>query len=248
MNPDTSPLTKPFNEALKLYKRSHREQWSPESINWEQGTKLEAQQRTAGARVLSQILHGEQASLLVVNQLIPMVADLNVRYFLATQIHDEAKHADVLQRYCLLLDRVYPPNPSMLKLTDRLLALCTLEEKLVGMHILVEGLALETFHAMANQIDDLLLKEILSRTALDESRHIAFGTLYLRRIVVEMNEVHRQKLYELQSDLGLVAAGLIVDEAEAIVQFGLDLEQLTTRVLRSHYHRLQEIGLTRVDG
>jgi rubrerythrin len=241
---DYAPDTTEYKEIVKLYKRSYREQWSPDAINWEQGTTLDPVKRVAGARVISQILHGEQASLLVVSQLMPMLEDMTMRYFLATQLHDEAKHADVLQRYCTLLDRIYPPNPGMTKLAESLLAFSAPAEKLVGMHILVEGLALETFHAMANHIDDPLLKEILSRTAMDESRHIAFGTVYLRKIVAGMNEAQRRKLYALQSGLGLLVAGLIVDEAEAIVQFGLDLEQLTTRILRSHYHRLQEIGLT----
>ena len=56
-------------------------------------------------------------------------------------------------------------------------------KKLVGMQIVVEGLALYSFREMRNLTEEPLLKELLTYVARDESRHHAYGVQYVERCV-----------------------------------------------------------------
>ena len=56
-------------------------------------------------------------------------------------------------------------------------------KKLVGMQIVVEGLALYSFREMRNLTEEPLLKDLLTYVARDESRHHAYGVQYVERCV-----------------------------------------------------------------
>jgi ribonucleotide reductase beta subunit family protein with ferritin-like domain len=231
------------NEESKLYQRAKREQWNAADLDWETGTTLDAVQRAAGANILSHFLYGEQASFLVCAQLLPLVKDMEARFYLATQIVDETRHVEAFSRYIQLLGKVQAPNDNIRELVDKLISVPEPEEKLVGMHLLLEGLALEVFHNTARSIKDPLLGQMLNKIVVDESRHIGFGTVYLKKLLAEMHPEKKAALVERQAEYGMLLAGLVIDEAESCAQFGLDLAKVTERNIRTHLHRLQEIGL-----
>jgi len=246
MNPPNIILNKydfTLKEETKLYQRGKQEQWDADSLPWELGTQLGLEQRTAGARVLSQFLYGEQASLVIASQLLPLVQDIEARYYLATQAIDEARHVESFYRYISLLGEVQPTNPNMQELVDKILSMPTIEEKMVGSHILIEGLAQEVFHTAAKAIEDPLLQIMLKQISQDEARHVAFGTTYLKKLVLRMETEVKERLMSRQMEFGMLMAGVVNDEAEASATFGLDLEKVTERAIKVHFHRLQEIGL-----
>jgi hypothetical protein len=47
---------------------------------------------------LSQLLHGEEGAMLACSQLVDMVPGNDAKFFQATQVVDEARHAEVLRR------------------------------------------------------------------------------------------------------------------------------------------------------
>src|SRR5574338_368078 len=55
--------------------------------------------REAATFTLSQILHGEQAALMVCGQLVNVVPDLDGKFAAAVQVMDEARHVEVFARY-----------------------------------------------------------------------------------------------------------------------------------------------------
>lgn len=57
----------------------------------------------------------------------------------------------------------------------------TVEERIVGMHVFVEGMGLDAFRTKLKQTADPILKDILRLVARDEARHADFGLAYLRR-------------------------------------------------------------------
>src|SRR5207253_9792044 len=52
--------------------------------------------------------------------------------------------------------------------------------KLLGMQIMVEGLARASFGIIRNIVDEPLLKRLTHYVMLDEARHVAYGVLSLR--------------------------------------------------------------------
>ena len=52
--------------------------------------------------------------------------------------------------------------------------------KLLGMQIMVEGLALAAFGVTRNNVLEPLLKDLTTYVLQDEARHVAYGVLSLR--------------------------------------------------------------------
>ncbi len=80
-------------------------------------------------------------------------------------------------------------------------------KKLVGMQIVVEGLALYAFREMRNLTEEPLLKDLLTYVARDESRHHAYGVLYIERCVPCLGDAERVEL----EDFALECARTLID-------------------------------------
>jgi hypothetical protein len=63
--------------------------------------------------------------------------------------------------------------------------------KLLGMQIMVEGLALAAFGMIRQQTTEPLLKKLTHYVMLDEARHVAYGVLSLRNYYGDMKESER---------------------------------------------------------
>lgn len=146
------------------------------------------------AWTLSQFLHGEQGALLAASQLVTSVPDLDAKLYGGTQVVDEARHVDVYNRY--LHDKVgfsYPVNPNLKKLLDMILKDSRWDMKLIGMQIMVEGLALAAFAMIRNNTYEPLLRDLTRYVMNDEARHVAFGVLALRDYYAEQPEKEVQE-------------------------------------------------------
>jgi hypothetical protein len=80
-------------------------------------------------------------------------------------------------------------------------------KKLVGMQIVVEGLALYAFREMRNLTEEPLLKDLLTYVARDESRHHAYGVQYIERCVPCLGDAERREL----EDFALECARALID-------------------------------------
>jgi hypothetical protein len=141
------------------------------------------------AWTLSQFLHGEQGALLAASQLVASVPDLDSKLYGGTQVVDEARHVDVYNRY--LHEKVgfsYPVNPHLKRLLDMILLDGRWDMKLIGMQIMVEGLALAAFAMIRQNTYEPLLRELTRYVMNDEARHVAFGVLALRDHYADMPE------------------------------------------------------------
>ncbi len=240
---DTVGFESAGEAAARLYRQSQKRRWEVAEIPWELGLNLNERQRRSGARVLSQVLFGEQASFKVIEQMLPMVTEPEAQRFLVSQAQDEARHVEVFSRYIGLLGEVQPPGENLTRLVEGMLELPTVEAKLIGMHILIEGMALETFHAIALHIDDPLLREILHRVFRDESRHVAFGTAYTRQVVARLGQPELEELARQGGRFAAAASDMIHEERASAAEFGLDLLAVQSRTLRVLFRRLTQIGL-----
>lgn len=203
-------------ELRDLYVRATRSQWiADDELDWSIDVDLEAEpfpetmhplygsdiynKMTETERVkllpelnswtLSQFLHGEQGALLAASQLVSSMERLDGKLYSGTQVVDEARHVDVYNRY--LHDKIgfsYPVNPHLKELLDLILKDSRWDIKLLGMQIMVEGLALAAFGMMRNYSTEPLLVEITRYVMRDEARHVAFGVLSLSDFYGDMNE------------------------------------------------------------
>ncbi|HEU5323410.1 MAG TPA: ferritin-like domain-containing protein [Methylomirabilota bacterium] len=143
---------------------------------------------------LSQFLHGEQGALLVCGQLVNSLPELDAKLYAATQVVDEGRHVEVFERYVKKLDKIYPVDPLLKGLVDEILASPMWELKLLGMQMLIEGLAIAAFNLMRKQTGDATLATLLDYVLQDEGRHVNFGYFALRRSIPEMDPDRRAEL------------------------------------------------------
>jgi len=143
---------------------------------------------------LSQFLHGEQGALVVCGQLVNSIPELDAKLYASTQVVDEGRHVEVFEKYVKKLHKIYPVDPLLKGLIDEILATNHWELKLVGMQMLIEGLAIAAFNLMRKQTADPTLSQVLDYVMQDEGRHVNFGYFALRRSIPTMDPSKRQAL------------------------------------------------------
>lgn len=181
--------------------------------------RLELTRKTAAFR-LSNFLHGEQGALMVASQLVNAVPHTDAKFYAATQTMDEARHVEVFAQYIEKLDEIQPIAAPLKKVLDDTLQTGDWLKKLVGMQIVVEGLALFSFREMRSLTEEPLLKDLLTYVARDESRHHAYGVQYLERCVPELGKEQREEL----EDFALEAARTLIDARRSTTLFASMLE------------------------
>ncbi|MEW6269761.1 MAG: ferritin-like domain-containing protein [Thermodesulfobacteriota bacterium] len=191
--------TTPLGSPLPIERTSYWKSLSEEQL-WE------ITRRTASFR-LSQFLHGEQGALMVAAQLVNAVPHTHAKFYAATQTMDEARHVEVFAKYIEKLDEIRPIAAPLRRVLDSTLQTGSWLEKLVGMQIVVEGLALYSFKDMRSLTEEPLLKELLTYVARDESRHHAYGVQYVDRCVPCLTDGQRVEL----EDFALEASRTLID-------------------------------------
>jgi hypothetical protein len=208
------------HELESLYETAKKNQWNASTaIDWSRpvgregpvlnvgvvfagtnfyGRLTEEEKKEVEVRVsswrLSQFLHGEQGALLVCGQLVNSIPELDAKLYASTQVVDEGRHVEVYERYVKKLDRIYPVDPLLKRLIDQILASPLWELKLLGMQMLIEGLAIAAFNLMRRQTGDETLGQVLDYVLQDEGRHVNFGYFALRRSIPTMAPDKREHL------------------------------------------------------
>jgi hypothetical protein len=185
------------------------------------------------AWILSQFLHGEQGALLVASQLISCAPTYDAKLFAASQTFDEARHVEVFSRY--LKERVgieYEVNPMLKALLDKILTDERWDLKLIGMQVIIEGLALAAFKTFKMASYDPVFVEMIDFVLRDESRHVGFGIGYLEQILREMSEPEIEERARFAYEACVVMRERLI-AFEVFDQYGWDREQSRNRVLSS---------------
>jgi hypothetical protein len=201
-------------ELRQLYERGKRAQWNAETdLDWsipfpreewflpkQGGSLLASVLDTVGAddktcreaawddfaHTMSQLLHGEQAALQLCGQLTNACPTMDQKWYAGSQVIDEVRHVEVISKFLSRkMGVVYPVSPTIKFLLDKLLAARTWKLKTLGMQCLFEGVAVGILDIIKSMTPNPLLKEMLRRVELDESRHAAFGILTMRRLVTD---------------------------------------------------------------
>jgi hypothetical protein len=148
--------------------------------------------------MVSQFLHGEQGAMLAAARLVETVPDVPSKRYAAAQAADEARHVEVFGRY--LAEKspgAYPPTVPLLALLADLVADSRWDVTMLGMHVVVEALAMAAFRLADRTFHDPLVRDITRLVARDEARHVSFGVLVLRPLYAELTTAERADREEL---------------------------------------------------
>jgi hypothetical protein len=217
-----------------LYQRAKENQWNAAELDWDSPidpaspiiapehsqyarmpffARLSPRQQEtfsahSTAQLLSQFLHGEQGALLTAATVAHGVPDMKAKYYAATQTVDEARHVEAYDRYVNKIAIHYPMVPWLKQLIDTTLQTNNFCKVMIGMNMIIEGLALGAFNNMYRQTREPLLKSITFNVMRDESRHVSFGHVYLTPTVAAMHRDDREDLAQFAFDaVSILMAG-----------------------------------------
>ncbi len=236
-------------DMRRLYENAKRDQWNvSRDIDWsasidpDQGVfndglidaygspyweRLDAKQRRElnhefSAWRLSQLLHGESGAMIVCSQLVQMVPSTDAKFFMTTQVVDEARHAEALARYLKerLGNKIYPMSSNVKTLFDQLIGSGKWYIKTIGLQLMAETLAVSLFRMMAESSQDPLLCTVSRRILSDESRHMGFSVLSLPEQIAQLSDSERREVEDFSKEaLRLVLSGQFPRAAYEAVGF-----------------------------
>jgi len=137
---------------------------------------------------LSQILHSEHASLMCAAKIAQAEPNLAVKYCVALQVADEARHIEAYSR--LLREKLpytYPISASLDRLLTQIIGAPEYDLAALGMQILVEGMALAFFRGIQAYSGDAFIKKLQGLVLRDEARHFAIGRIVLGEIYRQLS-------------------------------------------------------------
>lgn len=138
---------------------------------------------------MSSILHGEQGALSLSASLCHILKDPGAQEYAANQTREEARHVTGFARY--IESRWGQPmtvGPALGGLLEELVSSKLVWKKLVGMQMMVEGLAMGAFATFYKYGRDPVLVHLMQLVMTDEAFHHKFGKIWADRTIPNLND------------------------------------------------------------
>jgi hypothetical protein len=175
---------------------------------------------------LSQLLHGEQGGVALAANLCSVFRDPGAQEYAANQVREETRHVRAISKYIGM--RWGAPAPAGGPITTLMTNLVTAPEvykKIVGMQIMIEGLALGVFTAFQPVTGDPVLARLLRLLITDESYHHRFGQVWGLATIPKLNEQQHNQVETWAAGCFLTVAQNVAGaeaKREIYERFGLD--------------------------
>jgi hypothetical protein len=142
---------------------------------------------------LSAILHGEQGALSLSASLCHVLRDPGAQEYAANQCREEGRHVTAFAKY--IKARWGSPLPCGQVLADLLVDIVNAPEvykKIVGMQMLVEGLAMGAFATIFREWHDPLARKLTQLVMTDEAFHHKFGKIWADRTIPKLTPAEHE--------------------------------------------------------
>jgi len=202
-------------------------------LNCAVADKLDEQQQIQLANestrfTLSSILHGEQGALSLSASLCQILRDPGAQEYATNQVREEARHVTGFTRY--IQKRWGTPiscGATLANLMNEIVMAPEVYKKLVGMQMLIEGLAMGAFATLHSKTNDPLLRRTVQLVMADEAFHHRFGKIWADKTVPKLSEEEHEKVedWAAQCFQTLLFNLVNAEQKQAIYpQFGLEWE------------------------
>jgi hypothetical protein len=128
--------------------------------------------------------------------MVDILGDADLKFFQATQVMDEARHNEVLDRY--LTERLdgmkYRMPVNERDLFESILGESRWYLKTIALQLVAETFAVSLFRMMGESARDPVLAEVCRRVLQDESRHMGFGMISLPTVIREASPAERREM------------------------------------------------------
>ena len=139
-------------------------------------------------RSFSSILHGEQGALNLSASLCHVLYDQGAQEYAANQTREEARHVTAFARYIKARwGRPRPCGATLQQLLVDIIAAPEVYKKIIGMQMLVEGLAMGAFATYYQNIADPVAKRLMQLVMTDEAFHHKFGKIWADKTIPKLS-------------------------------------------------------------
>lgn len=140
-------------------------------------------------RTFSSILHGEQGALNLSASLCHVLKDQGAQEYAANQTREEARHVTAFAKYIKARwGRPVECGPTLKTLLVEIIGSPEVYKKIIGMQMLVEGLAMGAFATIYAKTNDPLAKKLTQLVMTDEAFHHKFGKIWADRTIPHLTE------------------------------------------------------------
>ena len=140
-------------------------------------------------RTFSSILHGEQGALNLSASLCHVLKDQGAQEYAANQTREEARHVTAFAKYIKARwGRPVECGPTLKALLVDIIGSPEVYKKIIGMQMLVEGLAMGAFATVFAKTNDPLAKKLMQLVMTDEAFHHKFGKIWADRTIPHLTE------------------------------------------------------------
>jgi len=187
--------------------------------------------------VLSSILHGEQGALSLSASLTSILRDPGAQEYAANQAREEARHVTGFSNY--IGSRWGTPlasGPTLRALLGQIVRSGAVYKKLVGMQMLIEGLAMGAFATLQRETHDPVLRQLIRFTMADEAFHHKFGKIWADRTIPELSPEEHEQVETWAAECFQVLLFNLVNaeqKQEIYKEFGLDWKWVRGSVLEA---------------
>ncbi|MEN3280818.1 MAG: hypothetical protein V7607_1958 [Solirubrobacteraceae bacterium] len=248
------------DELTSLTERAASAQWdAARDIPWEAATGLVPDVERAVAQVMTYIAQNEYAALYVPARFLPQVnpRQAEVLLWLASHVHDEARHVEVFTKRALAGGaRAYALASTDLSLHS-LMAESDFTAAALLFNVLGEGTFLDLLRFVERHAPDAATAAAARLAHRDERRHVHFGIAHVRRrltldpdeqtTLVASAEARAAKLTSLSGLSPLLTESLTVMAARSLQpaelsEAGDALRRLMRTMERNRVRRLRSAG------
>jgi hypothetical protein len=129
--------------------------------------------------------------------------------------------------------RPLPVGPTLATLMNEIVLAPEVYKKLVGMQMLIEGLAMGAFATIHSRTQDPLLRREVQLTMTDEAFHHKFGKIWADRTVPKLTEAEHEKVEDWAARcFQTLLFNLVNAEQKQVIyrEFGLDWQWVRSAV------------------
>jgi len=146
-------------------------------------------------RTFSSILHGEQGALNLSASLCHVLKDQGAQEYAANQTREEARHVTAFAKYIKARwGRPVECGPTLKTLLVDIISSPEIYKKIIGMQMLVEGLAMGAFATVFAKTNDPLAKKLMQLVMTDEAFHHKFGKIWADRTIPHLSEKEHETI------------------------------------------------------
>jgi hypothetical protein len=186
---------------------------------------------------LSSILHGEQGALSLSASLCHILRDPGAQEYAANQAREEARHVTAFSRYVQKRwGTPLRPGNTLASMMNEIVLAPEVYKKLIGMQMLIEGLAMGAFATIHMRTRDPVLRRLVQLVMSDEAFHHKFGKIWADRTVPKLSEQEHETVETWAAECFQKLLFNLVNaeqKQEIYREFGLDWQWVRSAVMEA---------------